>query len=408
MRHSRFTLDNAEIWVGDGQRLTGHLVVNGDFIESLGPGRGPADLPSVDLSGMALSPGMIDLMVLGGFNRSILRDDPREIAQQYLQRGVTACQFSMGTRPREVIDAVGENIRRAKREPLEPSAEVIGLYCEGPFFSRENTGASQAKFVQDPSPENLRRLLDSIGDVLTQINVSPGTVGDSEAIRQLKARGLTISMAHSRAGAPRIRECLAAGTEVLGHIWDNNSGLIGDSGVQQPTLEHVALTDSRIKYIHLICDGIHADPVLIEILLRCRGVETVCLITDAVPLAGCPDGEYLWDDGRVFRKQGSVGRTDKGDLCGGGLLLPDMFRNFINFTKLPAHEAIRTVTSNPARSLGLDGRLGLLAPGRQADLVGWDNEMRVRRVWRLGNEINGVVGSGEVQSSAELDLAVRH
>jgi N-acetylglucosamine-6-phosphate deacetylase len=396
MNGSAFVLDNAELWIGDGRSFSGHVVVSGGVIEAVGEGPAPTGMQRVDLQGLALSPGLIDLMVLGGFNKSILRDDPIEIGREYLKLGVTACQLCIGTLPWAGMQQDAENTRRAIASSDKSAAEILGLYCEGPFQHPDLTGASLRENALDPSPEIVSRVLDEMGDVIRMINVSPGTPGDVEAIKAFCDAGKVVSMAHSNAPAPRVEQCLAAGTRVLGHIWDNNSGLLGDSGVQQPTIEHVALTDERVKFIHLICDGVHVHPVLVRLTLRCRGVETLCLVTDAVPRAGCPDGEYVWDDGRRFYKEGGVGRTDKGWLTGSALLLPDMLRNFIKFTGLAPEVAIRTVTLNPAASLGLDGKIGLIAPGRRADLVAWDNAMQVRRVWRVGEEIEELSPVAEV------------
>jgi N-acetylglucosamine-6-phosphate deacetylase len=239
-------------------------------------------------------------------------------------------------------------------------------------------------------------VLDEFGDVLSMINVSPGVDGDAAAIRQLVAARKVVSMAHSNATADRVLACVDAGTTVLGHVFDNNSGLIGDSGVQQPTIEHVALTDERIRFIHMILDGQHVHPVLVRLVERCRGFQSICVVTDAVPLAGAPDGNYTWDDGRLFYKKNGVGRTDKHHLTGSGLLLPDMLRNFINFTGLAPEKAIRTVTLNPATSLGLEDRIGQIAPGRAADLVAWDEQLKVQRVWRQGEEIDNVSEFAEI------------
>jgi N-acetylglucosamine-6-phosphate deacetylase len=398
MTPATYALDNADLWIGDGQRFSGHVVVADGKIEAVGRGAAPATLPRVDLEGRALSPGLIDLMVLGGFGKSILRNDPQEIAREYLRLGVTACQLCIGTLPWTAMQQVATNTRSAvaATATATDSAAVLGLYCEGPFQHPELTGASLRENALPPTPQNVQRVLSEMGDVISMINVAPGTEDDAEAIAALRAAGKVVSMAHSNAPAERIEQCLAAGTQVLGHVWDNNSGLIGDSGVQQPTLEHVALTDERVRFIHLIGDGVHVHPVLVRLVLRCRGLEALCLVTDAVPRAGCPDGEYIWDDGRRFSKQGGVGRTDKGWLTGSALLLPDMLRNLVKFSGLAPHEAIRTVTYNPAASLGLDQQIGLLAPGRTADLVAWDARLQVQRVWRAGCEVAPVVGAGEV------------
>jgi N-acetylglucosamine-6-phosphate deacetylase len=137
---------------------------------------------------------------------------------------------------------------------------------------------------------------------------------------------------------------------------------------------------------------------MVRLVLRCRGTEAICLVTDAVPRAGCPDGPYVWDDGRQFYKKGGVGRTDKHHLTGSALLLPDHFRNFVRFTGLAPYEAVRTVTLNPAASIGLEGTMGTLAPGRLADIVMWDDALRIRRVWRGGREV------AEVSEYAEIGM----
>lgn len=386
-----YAISNAVVWPGDGREFIGHVLVSNGTIEDVRPGAYSGRLPVVDCGGLALSPGLIDLMMLGGFDLSILRDDPAAIAREYLRLGVTACQFCIAALPFESVRRIAANTERAMRQDDPDTAEILGLYLEGPFQQPELTGASMRQYALPPTAENVARIVDELGPAVKMINVAPGLPGAADAVRYLTAAGKIVSMAHSDASAVDILDCLQAGTTVLGHAWDNNSGRIGDSGVQQPTLEHVALTDERVRFLHLICDGTHVHPVLVRLTLRCRGLDSLCLATDAVIRAGRPDGPYASDDGRLFTKQHGVGRTDTGWLAGSALLLPDHLRTFIRITGLPPARAIRTVTLNPAASLGLDGRLGLLAPGRRADLVAWHAEtMTVKRVWKAGRELVNV------------------
>ena len=399
-----FVLESARLWVGDGRALDGHLIVEGETVAAVGPGQYAGPLPVVRLEGLALSPGLVDLMVLGGFQKSILTDDPADIAREYLRLGVTALQFCIGSLPMESIRRIAENLRTARRQGPAAAARIAGWYLEGPFQQPDLAGASLAQHTISPTPANVENLLRDVGDVLTMINVSPGLEHDAEAVRQFRAAGKVVTMAHSNAAAARATACVAAGTTVLGHIWDNNAGRIGDSGVQQPTIDHVALTDERVKWIHLICDGVHVHPVMIQIILRCRGIGAVCLVTDGNRRSGCPDGPFVYDDGRNFVKEKGVCRTDAGWLAGSATLLPDMFRHFVRFTARPAAEAIQTVTLNPARCLGLDARLGSLEPGKLADLVAWDDHLRVRRVWRGGREIGNVSDFAEVTMDSPQPL----
>ena len=180
-------LDNATIWPGDGRSFLGHVVIDGDRIRTVGEGRfGPTGAESdqnmviEDLGGRVLTPGLIDLMVLGGFDQSILRNDPLDIAREYLRLGVTSCQFCNGTLPWEAQVQVARNVdaarsaQRATQPDALAAARVIGLYLEGPFQHPDFTGASLRENAMLPTPENVDRVLDSLGSATTMINVSPG------------------------------------------------------------------------------------------------------------------------------------------------------------------------------------------------------------------------------------------
>jgi len=390
-------LDNATLWIGDGHAYGGHLIIADGKIQAVNQGSYRGPLPTANLNAAPLSPGLIDLMVLGGFDLSIMRNDPLDIARQYLALGVTSLQTCTGTLPWEGLNQVAANTRNAQAYHGSDAARVIGFYPEGPFQDPDLTGGSSREYAIAPSPQNVQRILDELGDAVTMINVSPGTPGDAAAVKRFVDAGRIVSMAHSNAPADRVKACVDAGTTVLGHTWDNNAGLIGDSGVQQPTIEHVALTDERVQWLHLISDGTHVHPIMIQLMLRCRGLGAICLVTDCNQKSGCADGSFFWDDGREFYKKAGVCRVKETDgLAGSATFLPDDFRNFVKFTQINPADAIRTVTYNPARSVGLDDQIGLLAPGRCADLVLWDDALRITRVWRAGTELKNVSDFAEV------------
>ncbi len=390
-----FVIENAELWIGDGNSLKGYLIIAEGKIKSIGQGGYQGALPKISAEGCAISPGLIDLMVLGGFGLSVLRDDPLDIAKAYLKLGVTSCQFCSGNLPWEKTARIAENIRQAQVYKGTDAADVIGIYMEGPFQQPERTGASLSRYTLPPHRKNIERIQEIMGQALSMINISPSTPGDVEAIKTFRENDVVVSMAHSDATVDQVLACVEAGTTILGHVFCNNPALI-EGGVQQPTIDHVGLTDERIAYVHLICDGIHTAPTMIRLVMRCRGAESVILVTDGIPLSGCPDGDFVWDDGRIFTKCGKVGRTAEGGLMGSATLLPDMFRNLIKITGLPPEAAIRTVTYNPAASLGLDTSVGLLAEGRCADLALWDKDLKIRRIWKSGKEVETVSDFAEV------------
>ncbi len=401
-----FVLDRATLWLGDGSARTGHVIVNDGRIETITDGRYCGPLPATDLTGMAISPGLIDLMVLGAFDKSILRDDPTDIARHYLPLGVTSLLFCNGTLPWELLAPLAKNLRRATDYTGLDAARAWGVYSEGPLVHPDCVGGGIRSHVVTPTLENVQFMLDTFGDMLRLINISPGTEGDVEAIRLAVKAGKNVSMAHSAAPADRVLRCVEAGTTVLGHCWDNNVGLLGDSGVQQPTIEQVAFTDDRVRWIHIISDGVHVHPIMIDLVRRARGLEAICLVTDANQKAGTPDGEFVRDNGDIFYKKGGVCRKKRDDgLAGSATFLPDDFRNFVRFTGVKPHEAIRTVTLNPAQSIGIDDQVGILAAGRTADLVAWDDHLCVQRIWRAGREIAPNHDIAETKLSQPVSLS---
>ena len=110
---TELVLDNAQLWYGDGRTDRGHVVVCGDRIGSVAAGRYTGQLPTEDLQGQALSPGLVDLMLLGGFGVSIVDGDLLQIARRSVRMGVTAIQFCGGMLGWEANGRVAQNVRRA-------------------------------------------------------------------------------------------------------------------------------------------------------------------------------------------------------------------------------------------------------------------------------------------------------
>jgi N-acetylglucosamine-6-phosphate deacetylase len=98
----------------------------------------------------------------------------------------------------------------------------------------------------------------------------------------------------------------------------------------------------------------------------------------------------------MFYKKNGVGRTDKHHLCGSALLLPDMVRNFVKFTGVKPARAIQCATLNPAAQMKMADDIGLIAPGRRADLALWTNDLKLRGVWRNGTPLATVSDFAEI------------
>jgi N-acetylglucosamine-6-phosphate deacetylase len=68
--------------------------------------------------------------------------------------------------------------------------------------------------------------------------------------------------------------------------------------------------------------------------------------------------------------------------------LDAMVRNVIELLGLTVEQAVQMVTRNPARLLGSEPRKGTIEPGKDADLVVFDDQIRVHMTIVGGKLVN--------------------
>jgi N-acetylglucosamine-6-phosphate deacetylase len=137
----------------------------------------------------------------------------------------------------------------------------------------------------------------------------------------------------------------------------------------------------------LIADGVHVDPLVVDLVVRAAGPARVALVSDALAAAGAPPGPVALGE-QTVHSDGRVVRRADGTLAGSAVLLDTCLRNARAWLPwLPPAEVVRMATQTPADLLGLP-RKGSLALGADADLVVLDADWQVtetivagRRVW---------------------------
>ena len=197
-------------------------------------------------------------------------------------------------------------------------------------------------------------------------------------IASLAAAGIVVSLGHAEATADEARVAFAAGARAVTHLFNAMSQL----GSRAPGLVGAALADPAIV-CGLIADGHHVHPAALRAAINAKGAGWIALTSDAMPpAAGGPPVFTL--QGRRMRRDGSRLIDDFDTLAGGVVTLLDAVRYVVATLGLPLAEALRMATSTPARLLGLEGRIGALAPGARADLVHLGDDLTLRGVWLAG------------------------
>lgn len=387
-------LINAQLILED-QIATGSLQVQEGLIKKVtASGRsrassGPASANTIDLKGGYLAPGFIDLHVHGALGRDTMEASVeafRAITEFHLRGGTTSIALTTVTAAEPEILAVLETAKPLHNKSLG-GARIAGIHVEGPFISREKSGAQNPNEIRAPQAPEWRKYL-RYGSLVTEMTLAPEQPGALELIRALRANGTIASGGHTNSSEDELRPALEAGLNHATHTFNCMSTAVKRGPYRIAGMLEFALANREIM-CELIADTVHVAPTLMRMLFNAKGRDGVCLITDAMGGAGLKPGT-------IFQagSENSLGArvTDKAALTADGtalagstLTMIEAVRRSVQAAGLPLVDAVRMATLNPARQLGRAKELGSLANGKRADLVWFDHSFQVRAVWLDGD-----------------------
>lgn len=314
--------------------------------------------------GDTVVPGFIDLQS-NGFGGHDAQEGAEAIARISLRLpefGVTGFLPTIISRPLEQVCEFG----RAVAGVAGGGARVLGAHIEGPFLNPRHRGAHEERWLLEPTPEGVDRLLSTRPRMVT---LAPELPGGLEAVQRLRRAAVLVSAGHSGASYEQGQAAIAAGVRFGTHLFNAMPMLHH----RRPGLAAALLSDRRVV-IGLVADGVHVHPAVLGLVARARGPAGIALTTDQTAAAGMPPGRYRLGDVEVLSDGRTVRRLD-GTLSGSAATMDELIRRMAPSAGL--RRAVAMATTTPARALGLGG-LGRLAEGQPADLAVLDAELQVR------------------------------
>jgi len=347
----------------------------------------------VDLEGCYLLPGLIDVHTHPPGDDGASPEKLAALRDELRGHGTAGFLFAPTNIPvEELLDAL-----RQYRESLDgigPGRGCLGLHLEGPYVDPGGRGGFRIEAITNPEDFPLDVLLGACGPWAKYINVSPELPGAVETIQACRGRGMAVSIGHTRASREELFAALDAGAGAICHAF--NAGEIQrykEGGVFDVTLDLLGLaTDGLV--CELICDGIHVDPVLVQLLYRAKGADGIALVTDSI-LGGRPasEGQEIGAGRTRYRVVNGAGRNPDGDLVGSTLTMARAVANFASFTGCGLVEAARAAALTPARLLGVEADYGAIEPGRRALFCVLDAGLEPRV--DLCRRVNGIADGSE-------------
>jgi N-acetylglucosamine-6-phosphate deacetylase len=361
-------LKNARPVLPSGNPERKNILVENDLIVEISDEESVNDVRTIDLDGLKLFPGFIDVHIHGAVGvdtNAASADDLLKVAEYLAARGTTTWL------PTFVPDS-DENYQRQIRAVEDlikmqadlPIAQAVGVHYEGVFANTQMCGALRPEYFKTFSGSELNDL-PTLEKGVHLTTYAPEISGGIELTKELTRRNWIPSIGHTRADSATLERAFEAGAKHITHLFNAMTGVhhrdIGVAGW--------ALTKDEIS-CEIIADGVHVHPEMLKLARRNKPADKLLLVSDAVAPTGLGDGDFeIWGE-RVSVVNGKT-QNERGNIAGSVITLLDAVKMYLALGA-SEWEVSRMASANPARLLGLEKTHGSIEIGKRADLVALD------------------------------------
>ena len=381
---------NGRIIAGD-RVLEGVLVLKDGVIQGVNKRKSPG-AEVINAEGRYVSPGFIDIHTHGAGGADFM-DGTVEAYQtatrMHAMHGTTLLYPTTLTSSNELLFDSFETYRKALAV-CNDGAAMGGLHLEGPYFAPEQAGAQDPRYLRCPKPEDYNAILEKGGDILKRWSFAPELDGAPAFAAALKARGILASIGHTNATFEECEAAYLSGAEHLTHFFSCMSTVTRRNAYRYAGVVEYGYYQDGMS-IEIIADGIHVPRSLLKLVLKIKGVDRIALVTDSMRAAGMPEGKSilggLADGQEVIVEDGVAKMPDRSRFAGSVATTDRLVRTMVQIAGCSVVDAVKMMTVNPARFMGLSDRKGSIAPGKDADIVIFDDDIRVSYVLVAGRRI---------------------
>ena len=380
-------ITNGKILTSQGWIENGWLLLENSQIISLGEGTTDVAYDKkIDAKGNFVLPGGIDIHVHGGGGHDFMEGTEeafRVATQTHLRHGTTAIFPTLAASSTEMIMAAAATTEKLM---AEPNSIIMGLNLEGPYFNMAMAGGQIPEYIRNPQPEEYTYILENT-NCIKRWDAAPELEGAIDFGRYVSSKGIIASIGHTSAGYKEVKAACDAGYSHVTHFYNAMTGVHKRREFKyEGTIESIYLMDDI--NVELVADGIHVPPVILRMVHKIKGVEHICLITDAMGCtAGNSDEKFDPFDPRVIIEDGVCKLSDRSAIAGSIATMDRLIRTMVQQAEVPLEDAVRMVSETPARIMGIYDRKGSLDVGKDADCIIMDENLVLQGVISMGQEV---------------------
>ena len=403
MSHQPLIISNGKIVTPYRIISSGSILISDGKITAVSEGNlVAADAIAIDARGKFVAPGFIDIHVHGGGGHDFMDGNETaflKIAEAHAKHGTTAMLPTTLTSEKEGLLDTLTMYEAATKKNIN-GAQFLGMHLEGPYFAMSQRGAQDPRYIRDPNPEEYTAVI-AHSSSIRRWSAAPELKGAIEFGRYLRKHGILAALAHTDAIYEEVVEAFDNGYTLATHLYSGMSGVTRRNAFRFAGVVESAFVIDEMD-VEIIADGVHLPAPLLKLVYKIKGADRTALITDAMRAAGMPPGKSVLGNlktGLPVIVEDDVAKLPDRTAFAGSVATADrLVRNMMRLADVPLIDAVRMMTSTPARIIGVSDHKGSIAQGKDADLVIFDENINIQTT---------IIGGKVVYSLADAQRSTR-
>lgn len=340
---------------------------------------------TIDAKGNYISPGFIDIHIHGGGGSDFMDGTVKDfltIAETHLKHGTTAMVPTTLTAEKEDLLDILSIYGKAHRQNKE-GAQFLGMHIEGPYFSINQKGAQDERYIRKPDRKEYSEIIQKFGDIIARWSAAPEIEGALEFGIYLTSNNILPAMAHTDAVYEDVVKAFENGYTLATHFYSAMSGVTRRNAYRYAgVIESVYLMDAID--VEIIADGVHLPVPLLQLIYKIKGPGRIALITDAMRAAAINTNESILGSKKhglkVLIEDGVAKLPDRSSFAGSIATTDRLVRTMVQNAGISLIEAVGMMTLTPARIMKKEKQKGSIALGKDADIVIFDEDINIQSV----------------------------
>ena len=385
-------LQHVRVVDGGAIRPGSILMAEGKVAAVLAPDAVVEDAQTVDGRGLYASAGFIDTHTHGAGGHDFMDGTVEAFTgacRMHLRHGTTTILPTTLSASTEQLVRSVKAFQQARKD-MEQEQFQPGLHLEGPYFAMNQKGGQDPRYIRDPEPAEYEKIVELAEGAILRWSVAPERKGAMQMGDYLTAHGIWPTIAHTDATYADCLEAIRHGYNHVTHLYSCTSTITRKGGFRILGVTESAYLLDELT-VEVIADGCHLPPELLRLVVKCKGVDRIIMVTDSLRPAGQDVKESISgskEDGQVCIIEDGVAKLPDHSAFAGSIATTDrLVRTMWKLAGVPLPDTIRMMSENPARLLHIEARKGRLLPGLDADVVLFDEDVNVDSVYYMGKRV---------------------